>query len=342
MAVVNRRSRLKFASVVASISLQLLRAGASPPADKVSGPEACAECHAQEIEVWKLTVHFKTLNELHRRPETRDMSAKLGLTGIKTESRCQDCHYLNKIVDNEKQVIAGISCESCHGAARDWLAGHGDYGKGITKATEPAAHRLARRAKAVADGMVNPEDLYALGTNCYGCHILNDEKLANVGGHSPASPGFNLLTWSQGEIRHNILHTDNKSNPEATLENKRRLFVVGCIVETEFSFRAVGRATEKAAYGIASAHRADAARKLLEKIQSLAPTAELAAIVDVARAAELRLNKGAALNAAADRIAALGREFATKVTGEQLAGIDAILPGRELYKGIPYQVAGAP
>lgn len=319
-----------------------LPAAAVPIADKMLGPESCAECHAQEIEAWKLTRHFKTFNELPRRPETAAMLAKLGLGRIKAERQCLECHYLGKLVDNEYQLVSGIACESCHGAAKDWVQGHGDYGKGFTKATEPAEHRTARLASAIAGGMIKPDNLYALGANCYSCHVLTDEKLTNVGGHVPGSPGFNLLTWSQGEVRHTILHTGNKANPEATPEHKRRLFVLGCILETEFCFRAVGYATEKAEFGVALARRAEAARKLLEKIQALAPTPELAAIVAVARGTGLRLNNATELNAAADRIAGLGREFAARVTGEQLAAIDPLLPGPEHYQGKPYQVAGAP
>jgi hypothetical protein len=58
----------------------------------------------------------------------------------------------------------------------------------------------------------------------------------------------------------------------------------------------------------------------------------------VARAARLRLNNVAELTAAADRIAALGHEFAARVTGDQLAAVDPLLPDADQYKGTPYQV----
>ncbi|MBI2813806.1 MAG: hypothetical protein HYX71_05945 [Opitutae bacterium] len=308
---------------------------------KVTGPEACAECHVEEIEAWKRSKHRKTLNELPRRKETADMLLKLGLTNIKTERQCADCHFLGKVIDDEYQTVAGISCESCHGAAADWVKTHGDYGKGITKDTEPPDHREARLAQAAAAGMITPRNLYALGAACYACHIVPDEKITNTGGHPAGSAGFNLLPWSQGEVRHTILHTGNKANPEATPERRRELFVVGCILEVEFGFRAVARATGRAGYGVTQARRADAARQLLEKIQALAPTPELAEIVATARATGLRLNNAAALTAAAEKISALGRAFAARVSGAQLAGIDALLPGPELSKGKPYQV-GAP
>jgi DNA-binding phage protein len=316
-------------------------AGTALRPEKVVGPEACAECHVEEIEVWKRTVHRKTLDTLERRPETAEMLTKLGLGRIKAEPSCQACHYLGKTADDEFQITAGIACESCHGPAADWVKTHGDYGKGITKDTEAAEHRTARLAKAAAAGMIMAADLYTLGTACYTCHIIPDEKIINVGGHVAGSKDFNLLTWSQGEVRHTILHTGNKANPEATPEHRRRLYVIGCILETEFCFRATANATAKATFGLTQARRADAARKQLEKIQALAPTPELAAIVAVAQATGLRLNNAAELLAAAGKISALGRVFTDKVTGEQLAGIDGLLPTPALYQGKPYELAGA-
>jgi hypothetical protein len=314
---------------------------ATPAADKVGGPESCAECHIQEIEAWKQSAHFKTFNAMHRRPEAAAILERLGLGAMKQQPQCMDCHYLNRQTDKKIEATSGIACESCHGAGRDWAQTHGDYGKGVTKAAESAEHRRARVAQAIGAGMITPANIYALGSACYGCHLMNDEKTVNVGGHSPASTGFNLLTWSQGEVRHTMLHTDNTANPEATPAHRRQLFVAGVILETEFGFRAVARATEKARFGVTLARQTDAARKLLEKIQALAPTPELAAIVGIAAATNLRLNNAAELSRSADKISELGREFAAKVTGEQLAGIDALLPDASQYRGKPY-LLGAP
>ena len=330
------------AGVLVSLCLPGRMHAATPPPGKVTGPEACVECHVEEIEAWKRTVHNKTYRELPRRPETTAMLLKLGLGKVTAEPQCRACHFLGKIIDDEDQNVAGIACESCHGAASDWVKTHGDYGQGITAETETAAHRAARRAQAAAAGLVDPGQLYTLGAACYECHILADEKTVNVGGHVAGSAGFNLLTWSQGEVRHTIPRTGRKTNPEATPAHRRKLFVVGCILETEYCLRAVAQATEKAAFGVTQAHRADAARQLLEKIQGLAPTPGLAGIIAVARATGLRLNHRAELIAAADKIASLGRAFTAQVTGEQLAGMDALLPGAELYKGKPYQPDVAP
>ena len=311
---------------------------AAPDPAKITGPASCAECHPQEIEAWKTTKHLKSLYLAHRTTEATQIATKLGLAPMKNEPACVACHYIAKPGDNGPEIVAAISCESCHGAAADWIKLHADYGAGGKKETETAEHRAARRASAVAHGMIDPNNLYGLGRNCYTCHVLQDEKLANVGGHVPGSAGFNLLAWSQGEVRHNVLGDDHRNNPEATPENKRRMLAVGWILETEYCFRATAHATEKATYGVTFARRADAARKMLEKIQTLAPTPQLAAILEVARPVGLKLNNAAELTAAADKLAALGQVFSDQVTGAQLAGLDALLPGPDTYKGVPYVV----
>ena len=315
---------------------------AAPRPDKVGGPESCAECHFEEVEAWKKSVHNRTFNELHRKPETTAMLQRLGLTKIKTERQCMECHYLSRQEDGELLATNGISCESCHGAGQDWAKTHGDYGEGVKKTTESAEHRNRRRAEAILAGMITPDNLYALGSSCYQCHVMNDEKIVNVGGHPPLSDGFNFLTWSQGEVRHTMLHTDYKANPEATPAHRRRLFVLGLILEVEYGFRAVAQAKERGVFGLTIARRADAARQQLEKIQSLAPTPELAAIVPVAESTGLRLNNAAALTAAAEKISVLGRQFAERVTGEQLAAIDSLVPEAAQYRGKVHQPAGTP
>jgi hypothetical protein len=315
-------------------------ARAMPAPEKVGGPESCAECHLDEVEAWKKSVHNKTFNELHRKPETTAMLERLGLTKIKTERQCMECHYLNRQEEGGLTATNGISCESCHGAGQDWAKTHGDYGEGVTKATESAEHRDRRRAQAILAGMITPANLYALGASCYQCHVMQDEKIVNVGGHPPLSEGFNFLTWSQGEVRHTMLHTEYKANPEASPAHRRQLFVLGLILEVEYGFRAVAQARERGAFSLTIARRADDARKQLEKIQSLAPTPELAAIVAIAQTTPLKLNQAAALTAAAGKISPLGRAFAEHVTGEQLAALDSLVPDASHYRGKVYQPSG--
>ncbi len=61
------------------------------------------------------------------------------------------------------EAIAGVSCESCHGASKDWIAVHNDYGgPNITKAQETREHRLARFQQSIQLGMRNPVNVLSL------------------------------------------------------------------------------------------------------------------------------------------------------------------------------------
>ncbi len=224
----------------------------------VLGNQSCVKCHAPEIQVWKQTPHAKTFDELHRRPEAKKIAANLGLKSIKNEGRCVACHYTPQAQPAaDPHAIAGVSCESCHGGAKNWLDLHHDYGgEQITRATETPQHRSVRIAKSVAAGMRNPHNVYLVAQSCLRCHTTGDEELVNVGGHSPGSLDFEFVSWSQGTERHNFVRTDGKTNQASGPERLRVMFVSGMIAELEASLRATAKATEKATYGITAAKRA--------------------------------------------------------------------------------------
>jgi hypothetical protein len=306
-------------------------AQAAPDYTKVQGPDECAECHKKEVEAWKQSHHFKTFTELPRAEEAQKISDKLGLKRIKTESVCLDCHFTSQERSGKARPIAGITCESCHSAAKDWLKRHGEF-SGKKKETETEAERQQRWADAEAAGMIRPSMIYELAKNCYGCHVVPKEELVNKGGHAAGS-AFELVSWSQGEIRHNTWHNDGKENREADPNRKRMMYAVGTMVELETALRAVGEATTSAKYAVAMAKRAHAARK---KVREVARATELPELVEALRAAHsagLKLNNGAALSAAADGVGAAAKAFASKYDGSQLASIDSLIPGADKYKG---------
>ena len=81
---------------------------ASDPA-RIVGPNACAECHKQEVEAWKGTHHFKTFREMPRKAPAKEISEKMGLRRIKSESVCLTCHFTVQQKNNQAEAIAGIS-----------------------------------------------------------------------------------------------------------------------------------------------------------------------------------------------------------------------------------------
>jgi len=298
---------------------------------KVKGPDACGECHKSSVSVWKLTHHATTFKELPRRKKAKEITGALGIKRIKAESDCLSCHFTSALVDGKVKPVAGITCESCHGAGADWIKGHGDYGgKDVTRENETAAHREARLAQADAAGMIRPSRLYDVAANCYGCHTVPNEKLVNVGGHAAGSK-FELVSWSQGEVRHNVWYS--KTNDEAAIERKRMMFIVGQALDLEFGLRGVAKATAKATYAKAMARRASAARKALKKIGELVKVPEIDEINGAAAEAKLKLNNEAPLVAVADRIAAAARKFAQSHDGGAFGAVDPLIPTAEKYQG---------
>lgn len=300
----------------------------------VMGNESCVKCHASEIKVWKQTPHAKTFDELHRRPEAKAIASKLGLKSIKSEGRCVACHYTQQNDSSgSPHVIAGVSCESCHGAAKNWMDMHHDYGgEGITRLTETPQHRIERISTSVAAGMRNPANVFAVAQSCLRCHTTADEELVNVGGHSPGSLEFEFVSWSQGMVRHNFVRTDGKTNEVSSPDRVRVMFVSGMIAELEASMRATAKATQKATYGVTAAKRAARAGARVKSVSAKVDSPILAKIVGIFASVTLKLNNADQLTAAADQIAALGHEFAASTEGSTLTALDSFIPKSDRYK----------
>jgi hypothetical protein len=300
------------------------------PADpaRVVGTEKCVKCHASEIKVWQATPHAKTVDLLHRRPEAKQIAAKLGIRSIKHEGRCVACHYTQQTDDaGRAHVVAGVSCESCHGAAQNWVDIHHDYGgKHVTRLMETPEHRAERLAASLAAGMRNPANVYLVAQSCLRCHTTADEELVNVGGHPTGSLDFEFVAWSQGTLRHNFVRSDGKLNAENTPERLRVMFVAGMIAELEASLRATATATEKATYGITSAKRAARAAKRLQSVAAKVDAPKLDQILELIGKVRLTLNNQEAIDAVADRVAELGYRFAAEHDGSRLGALDAYIP----------------
>ena len=299
---------------------------------KIVGPNACAECHKQETEAWKGTHHFKTFREMPRRKEAYEIAEKMGVQRIRSESLCLTCHYTVQEKESKSQAIAGISCESCHSPGEDWIKVHSQY-SGKTEKTETKAEAEARWKLADSKGMIRPSSLYRLAQNCYSCHVVPQEDLVNKGGHTAGS-AFELVSWSQGEVRHNTWHSKGKQNVPASAARKRMLYLVGLGVELETSIRAVSRATVRKRYAFEMAKRVDRARKQLAVAAKALPNVpEIAKMVDYAYSAGLKLNNERFLTTAADGIAKTLASIPEKYDGSTMAGLDSLIPAPDKFKG---------
>lgn len=301
---------------------------------QVVGYENCQKCHAAEIGVWKQTPHHTTFLTLHRNTAAKEIAGRLGIESFKTDSNCVQCHYtMQADSSNHLQAISGISCESCHGAAKNWIEHHSNFGPaGATRQTETAEHRLQRLRTSLAGGMRNPVNVYLIAQSCYRCHTVPDERLVNVGGHNAGSLDFEFVAWSQGTLRHNFVRTNGQVNDPSSRPRLRQMFVAGMIADLEFSLRATAEATEKADFGINAAKRASRAAKRLSAAQSKLQQPILEDVLQVFQSVTLKLNNRQQLTEAADRINQLGIRFAATVSGEALAAIDGFIPPQENWK----------
>ncbi|MCC6511150.1 MAG: cytochrome c family protein [Pirellulaceae bacterium] len=299
----------------------------------VVGSQACAKCHAAEVNVWKQTPHHETFLTLHRKPQAQQIADKLGISSFKHDSACIKCHYSMQEQPGGLEPIAGVSCESCHGAAKSWIDHHHDYGgPGVKRDQESAEHRYQRLVTSITAGMRNPENVYLVAQSCYRCHTVPDEKLVNVGGHVAGSLNFELVAWSQGKVRHNFVRTDGKQNEPSSTERMRLMFVSGMIADLEFSLRATAEATVKETYGVTSASRAARAAKRLAAAQEKLSQPVLDEVLNAFKSVQLKLNNRDQLLAAADKVAEMGLRFAATVRGADLAAMDAFMPKPDQWK----------
>ncbi len=301
---------------------------------KVLGVNSCSQCHNAELLVWKQTPHAQTFEALHRNPRAKEISKNLGQRSIKRGNRCIKCHYTTQqLNDDRERVIAGVSCESCHGAASDWIHLHNDYGgPTATRQAESPTHRQHRLEESLAAGMRNSRNLYLIAQSCLQCHSVPDEELVNTGTHVAGSDNFELVAWSQGTLRHNFLQSQGTVNATRPLPRIRVMYVVGQIADLEFNTRATALATEKAIFGTTVANRAATTAARLFEIEQRLHHPLLESILQTFSKAELKTNNPIQLIEIADTIQELGIEFSEKADGKTMGAIDSMLPNSQQYR----------
>jgi hypothetical protein len=125
--------RLPGALLAAALAVAAPAAGA---ADRV-GPETCKACHPAAYEAWRATPHARARESLPERS--------------RGDRRCLSCH-----APELEDGIAGVACESCHGAGRLYSA--------------PYVMRDAELARAL--GLADPGE-----RACAGCHTESTPSL---------------------------------------------------------------------------------------------------------------------------------------------------------------------
>lgn len=266
------------AALLAFGVLAIAAAAAGVPAARAQafdlGPDACQNCHKAEFDVWQKTKHATSFNDFHRLPKVRDVLKVTGDRSPKQSKVCVTCHYTTAQKDAaaKSDLVAGPACESCHGAASNWIKIHNDFGgPGVKQADEKADHKAKRIADSKAAGMVRPEMKFDIVSNCYGCHALGRKELDGKllsgmidAGH-PTNDEFEFIRFSQGQVRHRFYPPDTSVNKEITPQANAEWYAVGQAAALVAATQGAGK-TDNAKYAAADAARIAKAKAVLGKI----------------------------------------------------------------------------
>ena len=306
-----------------------------------SGLKPCGECHQEEHKVWKATKHATGFDNMHRKESASDILKAMGFRVAKRqEAICMRCHYT---VGPERTAVAGVSCESCHGPARDWINVHNRFVGARDRSQETPSNREARIAASRAAGMLSPStDPYGVASNCFDCHTVPNERLVNEGGHTVGTRSFDLLA-GVSKIRHNFLDAGGPgtTNRELSPGRRRVMFVVGRIVAYEYALRGYALATKDSTYSSAMLKRVTAAVAQLQEVAATVRVTEVDEVLSAGRKAKLIPNNRADLEGAADRIRTIGQRFVSSGKGGALAALDPLLSGSPPAEAVVASAAAA-
>lgn len=242
------------------------------------GPDACRQCHQAEYEVWENSQHFASFRELPRHPDVAGyLDAIDGERNIRRDPTCSTCHFTQVSVrGRDPRPVAGPSCESCHGAASEWIDVHNDYGgAGVTAANETVERKRERHGRAMDAGMIWSFMHYDIAANCMECHGLANPRVdadtlaqLKASGH-PVKLDFELVRFSQGTVRHRFYPPDVTVNAEMPPEGLARLYLLGQAAQFASASGAAAGAGP-GAYREIQVQRRDSARRALQSFADIA------------------------------------------------------------------------
>ena len=169
--------RLSFVSVLL-VAFTLNAAEVAAP--KFLGSQSCANsmCHGGAGDKRDQYVTWLKKDFHTRAPATLSMSRSariaetLKITDATTSARCTECHNPFQAVPAERKgplvgKLEGVSCESCHNAAENWLLTH--------------TRTDLKYEQKVAAGMRDLKNLYVRANTCVACHQNLDPELRAAG-----------------------------------------------------------------------------------------------------------------------------------------------------------------
>jgi hypothetical protein len=148
---------------------------------KFLGANSCASssCHGggganqNQFLVWSLKdFHSQRPPATLATARSKQIADALNIKDATSDARCTVCHaplksVPEKLRGKDFKVSEGVSCESCHGPAENWLRGH--------------TRTDWTRADRIAAGMRDLQDLYVRANVCVACHQNVDADILKAG-----------------------------------------------------------------------------------------------------------------------------------------------------------------
>lgn len=160
------------------------------------GPAVCSGCHAKQNEWWFEHAHFRAADPFFDgEPKNLQIARLYGLSSsqmTRGDQVCMDCHGSVISGKESRDVLDGVGCEACHGAAADWLAPHKVEGGG-TGASRPGYR------EALARGKNDLKQLSVRAAVCTGCHYITEPRLLSAG--HPSGVDFDYVR-EMASVRH--------------------------------------------------------------------------------------------------------------------------------------------
>ena len=296
------------------------------------GYESCRKCHQQQIDKLLTTPHFKSFETMHRSAAAKQICKQLGIRSVKRTERCVRCHYTPEVTSRGIKAQSGISCESCHGPSQNWVKGHNDYGGlTVTRETETPQHKQWRIKTSIAAGMRHPANLYLLARSCYDCHLVDDAQLVNQTTHSIATPGFNMVAWSQGTMRHNFFRTDGAANEVSSPQRLRVMYVTDLMANVEYTLNSLANSPADTRHHQAMSQQLNQTTKKLKDVAKAVANDSVSKVV-AAVATLTAKSTPTQQKEVAQIVGEIAFDFARNESQHSLEAIQPLLPKPEQYR----------
>ncbi|MEO1366533.1 MAG: multiheme c-type cytochrome, partial [Acidobacteriota bacterium] len=157
---------------------------------------ACQKCHGDQNAWWFDDRHFASIDPfLDRGAKPVTIARLYGLSPkemVRGDSICMDCHGSVAAGRASRKVQDGVSCQSCHGPAADYLEVH-------QEGDESLGRERTGYQKAIQVGMKDLYERQVRVKNCASCHYITDPRLISSG--HPTGVDFDIADGIE-QIRH--------------------------------------------------------------------------------------------------------------------------------------------